>query len=444
VSDRIAAIDLRRLPVEALKPHPRNPRVHPKVDSPLWVVMKKSLEADYFDPIVWNERNGCLVSGHLRLKILIELGYTHIDVVVVSYDEPTHYARMVAANRLLGEWEEAILASLAGDIEAAGLDAALAGYDHKSMLALLDCPIVQDDTPSTEELMSKAEQLQERWKVQPGDLYQIGEHRLLCGACESQDNWQRLLNGTFADMGWVDPPYNVAYDSVKRTPHEGKPAAKSNTILNDDLPTKQYTDALESWLAAGLNNIKPGGAIYIAHAESYGIETRIAAKKAGANIAQCLVWVKQAFTLSRQDYNWQHEPILYGWKNGDAHFWQGGYKVSTVIDDEPKLAKKSRPELIQIINDLRNERDTTIIREPRNVVSDLHPTVKPVQLVARHIWNSSKRGETVLELFGGSGTTLAAAEQTGRRCVATELDPKYCAVILERLTVLGLEAVKIP
>lgn len=448
MSEKVASFEKSRLPIGELKLHPRNPRKHPKKDSALWQVMVKSLEVDYFDPIVWNKRNGCLVSGHLRLKVLQEMGFTHVDVVVVDYDEVLHYARMIAANRFLGDWEEEILASLAREIEAGGLDSALAGYDHKAFMALFSCPPVLNDDEATEEMVSKAELLQEKWQVQPGDLYQIGNHRLLCGDCSSQDNWQRLLGGALADMVWCDPPYNVAYDAAQRKRNKlhasrgTKDHIKPQTILNDSMPEDKYADFLKDWFSAASANSKPGAAVYIAHADSFGLPTRAAAKHAGFYIAQTLVWVKQAWTLGRQDYQWQHEPILYGWKTGAGHHWQGGFKQSTVIDDEVVLTKKSKPELIAIINDLRNARDTTIVREPRNVVSDLHPTIKPVQLVARHVWNSSRREETVLELFNGSGTTMAACEQTGRRCVSTELDPKFVAVGLERMATLGLPITK--
>ncbi len=144
------------------------------------------------------------------------------------------------------------------------------------------------------------------------------------------------------------------------------------------------------------------------------------------------------------EYQWQHEPILYGWKPGAGHYWQGGYAQSTVIDDEEKnLSQLAKPELVEIIQRLRNERNTTIVREPRNQSNKLHPTVKPLGLVARQVWNSSKQGDTVLELFGGSGTTLLAAHQTGRKCVATELEPKFCAVILQRAKEHGLAIEKI-
>lgn len=443
MSQTVAAIRICRLPIGEIKPHPRNPRTHPKPGSPVWKVLLRSVEHDYFDPLVWNERTGYLVSGHFRLKVMESIGITDIDVSVVDYDEPTHYARMIAANRPLGDWENAILASLAGEIDQAGLDAALAGFDAKALMALVDAPAVEGDDENAEQLITKADELQLKWQVQPGDLYQIGAHRLLCGDCSSMDNWQRLLEGGTADMLWCDPPYNVAYDQNQRARIKTESTAAPVTILNDDLPRDEYCAILKAWLTAGATMLKQGGAFYVAHAESYSLETRIAAREAGLDVRQCLIWVKQAWTLTRQDYQWQHEPILYGWRPGEGHYWQGGYSQSTIIDDNVDLKKLTKGELITLIGHMRNATDTTVIREPRNVISDLHPTIKPVRLVARQIWNSSRRGDTVLELFGGSGTTLVAAEQLGRRCVATELDPKFCAVILERLTSTGLSTTKL-
>jgi DNA modification methylase len=449
VIQKLASIDLQTLALEVLLPHPRNPREHPKPGSVVWEVLKKSLEFDYFDPLIWNKRNGFLVGGHLRVKLLAELGYTHAHVSVVDYEEAVHYARMIAANRPLGEWIDAILSSLAGDIEMAGIDAALACYDHKGLMAIVQAPEAESDDENAADLTSKADQLQQKWEVKDGDLYQIGPHRLLCGDCSSLDNWERLLEGGKADLLWCDPPYNVAYDQAQRkrsklqASGDKETEVKSVTILNDDHPTAKYFELLKSWISAGSQVLKPGGAFYVAHAESYSLETRLAVRENGLHLAQCLIWVKQGWTLTRQDYQWQHEPILYGWRPGAGHFWQGGYSQSTIIDDSVALNKLTKGELIGLVNHLRNAMETTVIREPKNNVSDMHPTMKPVRLVARQIWNSSRRGETVAELFGGSGTTLVAAEQLGRRCVATEMDPKYCAVILERLSALGLSTMKI-
>lgn len=449
MTEQIAAIETARMRRVEILPHPRNPRKHPEPGSKQWEILKRSMERSYFMPLVWNRRNNLLVSGHLRLKIFEEQQKEWVDVLVVDLSEAEHLAMMIAANRTIGDWETSVLASIAADIDEAGLDAALALFDHKALLALVDCPVTGDDTDQTAELVSKADKLLEKWKVQPGDLYQIGPHRLLCGHCESPDNWQRLLGDQLADMMHIDPPYNVAYDRsqkqrIKLKKSEGEtPRVTPQTILNDDLPRAQYLESLNAWLNMGSQRLKPGAAFYIAHADSYGLETRLAARNAGLNVAQCLIWVKQAWTLGRQDHQWQHEPILYGWKVGAGHHWQGGYSQSTILDECPDLKKLSKSELITMVNHLRNAADTTVIREPRNVCSDLHPTVKPTRLVARQIWNSSRRGETVLELFSGSGTVLAAAEQTGRRAVATELEPKFVAVGLERMSLLGLPVEKL-
>lgn len=288
------------MPLAEIKPHPRNPRKHPDPGSEEWEIVKKSLDTCYFEPLTVNLRNGMLVSGHLRWKVMLDMGIQDAHVSVIDCDEQVHYALMVHANRHQGEFDPQILAALLAEIEVAGIDAALAGFDHEAMMALIRPPEPEDDTEQTEELLSKADLLQQKWLV-----------------------------------------------------------------------------------------------------------------------------------------------VMYGWKHGAAHHWQGGFSQSTLLDDQVDLKKKSKPELIEIINGLRNALETSVIREPRNTGNGLHPTVKPVRLVSRHIWNSSQRGETVLELFGGSGTTLAASEQLGRSCVATELKPEYCAVILERLTALGLGAEKV-
>lgn len=445
----VADLETEIVDLAILKPHPENPRKHPKKGSPKWEALRKSLAADYFDPLVYNRRNGMLVSGHLRCAMLIDMGFTSARVVVKDYDDAMHRARMIAANTLLGEFEETLLGQLATSLDTTGIDAALAGLTDKQLMALVDGPTTVDDAEQTSELVCQAELLQQKWQVQLGDLFQIGNHRLLCGDCASQDNWQLLLQGSQVDMFWTDPPYNIDYEALQTKRNElnvqrGKTSnVVPQAILNDDVTDKEYAALLQAWFGAAAAVTKPGGVIYIAHADCYRLLNEAAAVAAGFYIAQNLVWVKSGFTLGRQDYQWQHEPILYGWRKGAAHYWQGGFNKATLIDDERDLSKLPKADLIVLINQMRNDRGGTVIRHPRNTSAALHPTIKPIKLVADQIWNSSQRGETVGELFGGSGTTLAAAEQTGRRCVATELDPKYCAVILERLGSYGLTIEKI-
>lgn len=266
MSEKTATIDLRRLQLAGLKPHPRNPRTHPDPGTPQWEILKKSLGLSYFDPLVWNERNGMLVSGHLRSKLLQEMEYTYADVSVVNFDEATHLAVMTIANKHGGDFDPELLRSLAVDIDTAGLDVALAGFEEKAFMAMLECPPVSDDTASAEELLSKADLLQQKWQVQPGDLFQICSHRLLCGACEALDNWRRLLGNNLLDMFWTDPPYNVNYDSIQerrndlnitrgRTPHvvPAAPAPHSSRASRSDAPASPpnwiQNTAPSSWSA---------------------------------------------------------------------------------------------------------------------------------------------------------------------------------------------------
>jgi len=430
--DKIAALRIERKALADLKPHPRNPRLHAEPGTAKWQALEKSLLADYFDPMVWNERNGMLVSGHFRHKVLTHNGYTAADVSVVDYDEETHLARLIAANQLLGDWEEELLATLASELTSAGIHAGLAGLTDKEIATLAGAPVVIDDTERAVELATKAEELDQRWRVRPGELFAIGRHRLLCGDSRGPGCWRRLLDGGQADMVWTDPPYNVAYEGG------------AGDMPNDDMDPEAYFDLLREMFSMALSVTKPGGAIYVAHADSEGLSVRRAFEEAGWFQSQTLIWAKSQFTLSRSDYQWQHEPILYGWKPGAGHYWQGGYCQASVADLTGPLDELPKAQLLELVKSLRDAFDTTVVREPKPSLNELHPTVKPLRLVARHLWNSSRAGETVIDLCGGSGTTLMAAEQTGRRCAITELTPRYCAVILERAKEAGLPIEKLP
>ncbi|HRQ87538.1 MAG TPA: hypothetical protein PLA50_02000, partial [Bacteroidia bacterium] len=178
MSKRVLELKVARWKLASVRPHPKNPRKHPKKGTPRWDALRESLAHDYFDPLVLNTRNGMLVSGHFRRVLLLDLGVEEVDLVEVDYDEPTHYARMIAANRQAGEFEEELLAGLAKEIESSGLSAGLAGFDEKEFASLLEGPEPVDDTEEAERLATKADELQDQWQVRPGDLFQIGSHRL--------------------------------------------------------------------------------------------------------------------------------------------------------------------------------------------------------------------------------------------------------------------------
>lgn len=408
----IAELNVERRPLVELKPHPENPRTHDEEGGERWKALKKSLEHDYFDPLVFNLRNGFLVSGHFRRKVLESMGVTEVDVVVVDYEEETHLARMLAANRQFGEWDEEALNDLNEALQSSGVEGWLAGVLDSEWSDFGGGQIdVEDDSDEVVDKLGRSDELQAKWQVQAGELFEAGGLRLLCGDCTEERSWKLLLGQEKADLLWTDPPYNVAYDSLQEHRNEalGQHGAVQ-ALEGDDLSDADYRDLLNRAFASAFLSMKKGGCIYVAHADSQRLPNQLALEEAGFMAKQTLIWVKPQFTLGRQDYQWRHEPILYGWKSGAAHYWNGGFSQSTVVE-----------------------------METGDSVGIGHPTVKPLDLVVQHITSSSRKGELVMDLFAGSGTTLLAAYHAGRRAVATELEPKFCAVILERLEEAGLE-----
>lgn len=252
-----------------------------------------------------------------------------------------------------------------------------------------------------------------------GQVYELGPHRLMCGdSCSAQD-MATLMNGQKADLIVTDPPYNVDY--------EGSDGKK---IQNDHMEDNRFlnflTDAFKTMLAV----LKNGGVYYIWHADSEGYNFRSAVKAAGGTIRQCLIWVKNALVLGRQDYQWRHEPCLYGWKEGAGHYWEGRRDLTTVEDDTPDYSKMTKDELLQEIKGIRQ----SVIYMDKPKRNGDHPTMKPVRLFCKLIENSSKEEDIVLDPFGGSGTTVIAAAKLNRCARVMELDPKYCDVIRKRWT----------
>jgi DNA modification methylase len=276
--------------------------------------------------------------------------------------------------------------------------------------------------------------------TKPGDIWQLGRHRLMCGDATIISDVEKLMDSNLASMVFTDPPYNVAY--------EGGTADKL-TIKNDDMPTEQFSQFLQNAFLSMFIATEPGGAIYVCHADSEGSNFRGALQDAGWLLKQCLVWAKNQFVLGRQDYQWQHEPILYGWKPGAAHRFFGGRKQGTVIEEAAPIIVKEDNEgalltftagvqsvtiRVPSFEILQSGDDglSTVWRFEKPLRNGEHPTMKPIGLCARALQNSSRSGEIVADFFGGSGSTLMAAEQTDRRCYMMELDPVYCDVIIYR------------
>ena len=263
----------------------------------------------------------------------------------------------------------------------------------------------------------------------PGMVYELGPHRLLVGDSTKAEDIAKLMAGEKADLIVTDPPYNVDY--------EGSDGKK---IKNDHMEDQSFLNFLVDAFTAMFRVLKTGGVYYIWHADSEGYNFRSAVKKAGGLVRQCIIWVKNSLVLGRQDYQWRHEPCLYGWKEGSGHYWEGRRDLSTVFDETRSDWKKmNKDELIAELKRYDQEVKTSIIYEDKPARNAEHPTMKPVRLFERLIKNSSKEEDIVLDPFGGSGTTIIACAKTNRIARVVEFDPKYADVIRKRWTTWAQE-----
>ena len=259
----------------------------------------------------------------------------------------------------------------------------------------------------------------------PGDTFTIGRHRLICGDCRSHDLMARLMAGKKIDLVLIDPPYNVDYTG-------GTPDALQ--LMNDNQTDADFYKFLEDSFKSIFNYSKPGGAWYVWHADSEGLNFRTAFEQAGVLMKQCLIWVKNSMVMGRQDYQWRHEPCLYGWKPGASHYFTKDRTNTTVYDDKIDYGKMKKTDLLRTISEMINARDmSTVLYYNKPMRNDIHPTMKPVPLIADQIINSSQVGEIIADTFGGSGTTMVASHQMNRTCYMMDLDPRCCHVIIDRM-----------
>jgi len=388
------------VPTEALVGNPRNPNKHP--ERQIELLAKIIAAQGWRAPITVSTRSGFVVRGHGRLAAARLFGKSEVPVDRQDYaDEASEWADMIADNRIaeLAELDMPSLKDLLESIDDGSFDMDLTGFEEPDleqlMLSLRQIEILEDDPPP----------LPEEPVTKRGDLWVLGQHRILCGDATVVADVTRVMDGLSAGLVFTDPPYGVCY--VGKT-------KKALTIQNDSRGDEGTRNLVADALVAAQTSWVPGGAFYVCSpAGDMELPFRLALIDAGLSLRQQIVWAKDAFVLGRQDYHWRHETILYGWREGAAHYYGGGRTQDTVWE----------------------------ISRPKKSVE--HPTMKPVQLAARAILNSSTPGTTVLDLFLGSGSTLIAAEQTGRSCYGLELDPSYCDVIVQRWEALtGKKAVK--
>ena len=372
-----------------------------------------------------------VLGGNMRLAALRELGHTEAPCIVLPKSTPAEKLReiIIKDNGSFGEWDTSMLAADWSDLplDSWGVDA---DWSADAEAAANDESAEEDDFDESTDIVET------RCKL--GELWELGAHRLMCGDSTDTQILEALMGGVLADMYLTDPPYNIDY--VGKT----KDALK---IANDSQSDENFRSFLINAFRAADLVMRPGAAFYIWHAGTEGYNFCYAVNMTDWHLKQILIWNKNTFVLGRQDYQWKHESCCYGWKSGAAHYFIDRRDFTTVFEDSKSIDINSmkKQELKELCARLlRTNIPTTVIDERKPSVNAEHPTMKPVRLMGRLISNSSRPGEIVLDTFGGSGTTLIACEQLGRKCRMVELDSHYCDVIIARWEKLtGRKAVKI-
>lgn len=411
-----------------LRPYERNPRNN---DAAVDAVAESIREFGFKVPIVV-DRDGVIVAGHTRFKAAKKLHLETVPVVIADdlTDEQVKAFRL-ADNKTgeLAEWDWNLLDLELSEIQ--GIDMELFGFEEFDVET--GEPEAEDDGFEPDPPVEPKSRL--------GDVYRLGGHVLVVGDSTDPDTVSRALDamseGAMADMLLTDPPYNIDYT--------GK-TAEAMKIDNDSWGDDEgFVEFLTDAYVAALSRVRNGGSFYIWHASTQARNFLEACSRAGMTVRQTIIWNKSVFTLGRQDYQWKHEPCLYGWKDGAAHYFTADRTLSTVWSDEewePEKAKKA--ELVEFAKRCIAAFETDVWDCEKPSASRLHPTMKPIPLMARAIVNSTKKGDIVLDTFGGSGSTLMACEQMGRRCATIELDPAFADVIVARWEeYTGKEAVRI-
>lgn len=347
--------------------------------------------------------------------------------IIVRADQLTEEQKrefIIKDNVAFGEWDDETLSEDFDPDEL--LDWGLGDFDDEP-----------EDNDADEDDYGEEDAANAPTRCNPGDVWELGRHRLMCGDSTKEADVAKLMGGEQTDLLLTDPPYNVDYQSGTKDKMK---------IANDNMDDVAFVGFLTAAFNCAIQAMRPGAAFYVWHADSKGYEFRTALKEVGLTLRETLIWVKNALVLGRQDYQWRHEPCLYGWKDGAAHYFVDDRSQSTVIEDAGvDYRKLKKDELLKLVLQLTDVSvPNTVIYEDKPTKNDIHPTMKPVKLMARLIKNSTKQEQLVLDLFGGSGSTLIACEQINRKCFTMEYDPKYCDAILDRWEKLtGEEAERI-
>ena len=365
------------------------------------------------------------IGGNMRLQAMKDLGWTKAIGKILPADTPTEKLNewILLDNANYGKWD---FEALANEWEMELLD--------EMNIDIPELPDPEEEEEARDDNCDPSALAPAVPTSKQGDIWELGNHRLIVGDSTKSEYLEALMQDELADCIITDPPYNVDYEG-----------SNGKKIANDKMADVAFQEFLYAAFSTADEHLKQGGAFYIWHADSEGFNFRTAAKRTGWTIRQCLIWNKNSLVLGRQDYQWKHEPCLYGWKDGGAHYFTTNRSLTTVYEEKLDLDMMTKDELKELLRSfLGGDVPTTVIDENKPLRNADHPTMKPVPLIGRQIKNSSRHGDIILDMFGGSGTTLIAAEQLGRRCRMVEFDPIYADVIVKRWEELtGLEARRI-
>lgn len=394
---RETTLQIEEIDIDCLVPYENNAKEHTRAQ--IDAVEASIKEFGFRNPvIVWRNADGMLevVAGHARITAAKNLGMKKVPCVScddLSDAQRRAYTLVDNQTTMMTGWDSDMLAYEL-DVLSDEFDMTSLGFTDEMVGMADEVEAEDDEMPEVVECRAKR-----------GEIWQLGAHRIMCGDSTRREDVERLVGGGFCDLLLTDPPYNVALGQHMR-PSELKQLHRRTDGLVIENDSWEDEDAFVQFLKSAFDNamaaLNPGAAFYIWHADNQRMNFLKACEQSGMTIRECLVWAKNTFALGRQDYQWRHEPCLYGWRDGAAHNWYSDRKQSTVLEFDKPSANAE------------------------------HPTMKPVGLMAYLIQNSTKRGDTVLDVFGGSGSTLIACEETGRKCLSMELDPHYCDVIIAR------------
>ena len=428
----MVAMKIEDVKIGELRPYEKNARTHP--ESQIKQIARSIEEFGFNNPILATA-DGRIIAGHGRIEAAKMLGLQTVPVVRIEHlSQEQIQAYTLADNQLAltSRWDADALANEIRELYGVGFDLDLLGFDPSEMAGMLE---VQSEID--ESLLDEVPEVEEIAITKPGDLWQLGDHRLLCGDSTKSADVALLMGGEKAQAWITDPPYGVSYKEKNDYLIEAGKGRQHDGIESDQLSEKDLKNFWEVAVSAITKSVYAGAPIYITAPPGPLFEIFGQVLKAAGLWRSTLVWVKNNFVLGRSDYKYQHEAIFYGWFPGAAHPWYGEMGERTVIDDRQiadskKLKKEELIELVgQLVNRLKTAQ-TDVIDEDKPHRSEDHPTMKPIKLFARFVGNSTKAGDIIFDGFLGSGTTLIAAEQLGRRCRGIEILPQYCDVVIKR------------